>query len=171
MADECVIAVYPTLEKAQQAVHRLKDTGFPTPQISLATVGLQDRPELLEDLEISDDSLHDAAVAAELGALVGVLSGLAVMVLSGMGAAFLLGPVGGGIVGGVTGGYLGAILGWGVHKHDLQRYERLLKEGKVLVIANGNPVELAHAVRLLEETGASEVHTYAKAGDELPESP
>jgi hypothetical protein len=167
MADECVIAVYRTLETAEKAIRQLKAGGLPTSQISLASVGLRQSPELLEDLKLHDDSMYDAAMAAGLGALVGVLSGLAVMVLSGLGAVFLMGPLGGGIVGGVTGGYLGAILGWGVHKHDLLRYDRLLKEGNVIVVANGNPLELANAHRVLEKTDAAELHTYAKAGDEL----
>jgi hypothetical protein len=167
MADECVIAVYRTLETAENAIQQLKEGGFPTSQVSLATVGLQQSPELLEDLKLHDDSMHDAAVAAGLGAFVGVLSGVAVMVLSGLGAVFLMGPLGGGIVGGVTGGYLGAILGWGVHKQDLQRYERLLKDGNVIVVANGNPLELANAHRVFERTDTAELHTYARAGDEL----
>jgi hypothetical protein len=167
MADECVIAVYRTLETAENAVRQLQEGGFPRSQISMATVGLRQSPELLEDLKLHDDSMHDAAMAAGLGAFVGVLSGVAVMVLSGMGAVFLMGPLGGGIVGGVTGGYLGAILGWGAHQHDLLRYERLLKEGNVIVVANGDPLELANAHRLLEKTDTAELHTYARAGDEL----
>jgi hypothetical protein len=103
MVDECVVAVFGTLEKAREAVHRLTDSNFPASQISLVTLALKDQPDAIEELKLADDSLHDAAVTAGLGSVVGVLSGLAVMALSGLGAVFLVGPVGGGIVGGLTG--------------------------------------------------------------------
>jgi hypothetical protein len=169
MIDECVVAVYLTLEKARVALHRLTDAGFPAAQVSLVTMGLQDRPELLRDLELADDSLHDAAVAAELGSVIGLLSGLAVMVVSGMGAVFLVGPIGGAIVGGITGGFIGAMAGWGVREHQIQHYERLIKSGNVLIVANGNPLELAGAYRQLQDTDQIELHLYSRSDDEASE--
>jgi hypothetical protein len=92
------------------------------------------------------------------------------MALSGLGAVFLVGPVGGGIVGGLTGAYIGALSGWGVHEHQLEHYERLVEQGKALVIANGNPLDLAHAYRILLNADASDIHTHARIGDEAPET-
>jgi hypothetical protein len=166
MADECVVAVYRKLDQAREAIQKLTASGFPATQVSLVTAGLKDRPELLRELELGDDSIHDAAVAAELGGVVGVLSGLAVMVVTGLGAVFLVGPVGGAIVGSLTGGFIGAMAGWGVHEHQVKHYERLIEAGNVLVVANGNPLDLVHAYRQLEGTGASELHTYARSDDE-----
>jgi hypothetical protein len=166
MADECVVAVYATLDKGREAVRLLTDHDFPAAQVSLVTLGLKDDAEVLEELKLRDDSLHDAAVAAGLGSVVGVLVGLGAMVASGLGAVFLVGPVGGGIVGALTGGYLGAMAGWGVHEHQIEHYERLIKKGNTLVVANGNPLELAHAHRRLKESEPSELHTYARSDDE-----
>jgi hypothetical protein len=95
-----------------------------------------------------------------------VLSGIAVMVVSGLGAVFLAGPVGGAIVGTVTGGFLGAMAGWGVHEHQIKHYERLIKSGKVLVVGTGNPLELAHAYRQLEDSDTYELHLYSRSDDE-----
>jgi hypothetical protein len=170
MVDECVVAVYATLDKAHEAVHRLTDSGFPAGQVSLVTLGLKDKPEVVEQLKLRDDSLYDAAVAAGLGGVLGILGGLSVMVLSGLGAVFLVGPVGGGILGGIAGGFIGAMAGWGVHEHQIERYQRLVEAGHVLVIAHGDPLPLVQAHRLLAETGPSEIHTYSRAGDELPET-
>ena len=111
MIDECVVAVYPTLDRARQAIQRITDGGFPAAQISLITTGLKDRPDILQELELSDDSLHDAAVAAELGGVIGLLTGIAVAVISGLGAVFFVGPLGGAVAGSVAGGFLGAIAG------------------------------------------------------------
>jgi uncharacterized membrane protein len=170
MVDECVVAVYPTLERAREAIHRLTDSGFPASQLSLVTVGLKDDPAVIEELKLSDDSKYDAAVAAGLGSVVGILSGLSVMVLSGLGLVFLVGPIGGGIVGGIVGAYMGALAGWGAHEHQIEHYQRLVEEGKALVIANGDPLRLAHAYRSLKAMGASEIHTFARMGDEAPSS-
>ena len=169
MIDECVVAVFPTLDGARDAVHRLTDGGFPAAQVSLVTLGLQDDPLAIQELKLRDDSMYDAAVLAGLGSVLGVLGGLSVMILSGLGVVFLVGPVGGAIVGGLAGGYIGAMSGWGVHDHQLHRYQRLVEEGSVLVIANGDPLQLIEAHRLLEHSGPSEIHTYSRMGDEAAE--
>ncbi len=167
MVDECVVAVYRMVNEAHDAIHRLTDDGFPAAQLSLVTVRLND-PEVIEKLKLSDDSKHDAAVAAGLGSVVGVLTGLSVMVISGLGILFLVGPIGGGIVGSIVGAYMGALAGWGVHDHQIKRYQQLVEEGSALVIATGDPLQLAHACRSLRGTGESEIHTYARMGDETP---
>jgi hypothetical protein len=166
MADECVVAVYRNLVHAQNAIRKLTDAGFPATQISLVTVGLKEHPELVKELELSDDSLHDAAITAELGGVIGMLSGLAALVISGLGAVFLVGPVGGAIAGGITGGFIGAMAGSGIHEHKIRHYEHLIETGNVLLIANGDPLELAHAYRSLEATEVVELHTYARSDDE-----
>jgi uncharacterized membrane protein len=170
MIDECVVAVYPSLDGARQAIDQLNTSGFPSAQISLVTIGLRENAAVLEQLKLCDDSMHEAAVTAGLGSFLGALGGLATMVLSGVGVVFLMGPVAGGIMGGVAGAYIGAISGWGVHEHQIRHYERLIQNGSVLIIANGDPIQLLQAFRLLEKTAPSEVHTYARTGDEQPES-
>jgi hypothetical protein len=125
-------------------------------------LSLRDKPAVNEELALSDDSLYDAAASAGLGGIIGVLAGLSAMILSG-GVLFFDGPLYGGIVGGMTGGFIGAMAGSGIHEHQIHRYESLLKEGKTLVIVNGEPVQLTLAHHVLEETQPIELHTYAKA--------
>ncbi|MFO0911412.1 MAG: hypothetical protein U0795_00525 [Pirellulales bacterium] len=170
MINECVVAVYASIEKACEAIHRLTDQGFPADQISLVTAGFQDDPKVMEELQLNDDSMHDAATAAGLGGILGTLAGLSVMVLSGLGVVFLCGPIGGGIVGGIAGAYIGAMAGWGVHEHQISRYQQLVAKGNALVIANGDPLQLAHAHQELDKTTPEELHTYARTEDETAES-
>jgi hypothetical protein len=166
MADECVVAVYRNIAQAQDAIGRLTKNGFPAAQISLVTTGLREHPEVVKELELEDDSLHDAAIVAGLGGAVGALSGLGVMLASRLGAMFLFGPVGGAIVGGITGGFVGAMAGTGVHQAKVDHYERLIKRGHVLLIASDGPVELAHAHRLLQGDDVVELHKYARSASE-----
>lgn len=169
MSEECVIAVFNDLEHAEKAVHVLDRGEFPTEQVSFVAKRQGKFPENMEEFEMEDDSVCDAAVGAGLGAIVGVLAGIGVMVVSGLGVVFLVGPIGGGLGGAVAGAFLGGLGGWGVHKEHVRHFERLIKEGKVLVIAHGNPLELVHADRILKELDPSELHGYAKTSSEAPE--
>jgi len=166
MAEECIAAVYDSVHKAQEAVHILDRAEFPSDQISLVTTGLKEQPELVQELEMGDDSLRDAAIGGGLGTVVGMLAGLGCVVVSGVGI-FLVGPLA--AVGGITGAFLGGIAGWGVHTEHIHHYEKLVKQGKVLVIAHGDPLELVQAERILAETDVSELHVHAKTGDDSPE--
>jgi hypothetical protein len=169
MSEECVVGVYENLQQAQQAVHILDRGDFPTAQVSLVTKGIQEQPEAVEDLGLQDDSVRDLAVAAGLGSIIGVMAGLVVTVVSGLGAIFLAGPIGGGMVGATAGAFLGGMSGWGVHRERIRHYEKLVKDGKVLVIAHGDPIQLVDAQRMMRETDPRELHVYAKTDSESPE--
>lgn len=169
MNEECVVAVFDDLEHAQDAVHILDRGEFPIERVSLITRGLKEQPEIVHDIEMGDDSARDAAFGAGLGAMVGLLSGIAVMAVSGVGALFFAGPMSMGLTGGAVGGLYGGMVGWGVHEARIQHYEELLRKGKVLVIAHGDALELAHADRILKETAPVELHVYAKTSSEAPE--
>lgn len=169
MSEECVVAVYDTLEKAEEAVYVLDRADLPTEQASLVTSGLRDRPELVEELKMGDDSVHDAAIGAGLGGVVGVLTGLTVAAMvAPAGVVFIVGAMAG-MLSAVTGAFLGSLAGWGVHHESIRRYEQLIKNGKMLVIVHGNPLDLAKADRVLQETDATEVHVHAKTCSEAPE--
>jgi hypothetical protein len=169
MSEECVVAVYDSLQKAEQAVHILDRGDYPTGSISLVATDLGRQPDVIEDLEMGDDSVHDAAVGAGLGAILGVLAGIGVTVVSGLGLVFLAGPLGGGIVGAATGAFLGGLRGWGVHHEHIHHYEKAVKEGKVILIAHGNPLQLVEAERMLRETYPRELHVHTRTDSEAPE--
>lgn len=169
MAEACVVAVYDSTDKAESAVHILHRAGYPTDQISLIAATLDGHAEAIGDLAMQDDSLRDAAVGAGLGGVLGVLAGISLMAVTELGIVFLIGPLGGGFVGAVTGGFVGALSGWGVHKTQLARYERCLKKGRVLVIAEGDPQQVAKADRILQETDNEEIRVHEKTDSESKE--
>lgn len=169
MNEGCVVGVFNDLAHAQEAVHVLDRGDFPTEQVSFISKSLKEHPEILEDIEMGDDAARDAAAGAGLGAIVGVLAGAAVMVVSGLGAVFLAGPIGGAIVGAAAGAFLGGLAGWGVHEGRLRHYEQLVSKGKVLVIAHGDPLQLARADRMLKEVDPVELHLYNKTDSEAAE--
>jgi hypothetical protein len=169
MSEECVVGVYESLPKAEVAVHVLRRADFPAAQISLVTATSDLNPELLQEIKMGDDSVRDAAIGAGLGGVLGVVAGLGAMMVSGLGLVFLVGPIGGGLFGSVVGGYLGSFAGWGVHAEHIRHYERCVRDGNVLVIAHGTPLELDRAERILRETDVNEVHLHAKNSADSPE--
>ena len=170
MNDECVVGVYDSLQNAEQAVRIMHQAGFPTKQVSLVASHLANKPELVEEIAMGDDSVRDAAIGAGLGGILGMLAGIGAMVVSGAGiVVFLAGPIGVAALGTMVGAFLGGMVGWGVHEQHIQHYEKSVKEGKVLVIANGNPLELTHAERILKETDVAEVHLHSRTSSEAPE--
>ena len=169
MSDECVVGVYESLKNVEQAVHALRRGEFPAGQISLVSAWHDVKPELVQELKMGDDSIRDAAIGAGLGGALGVIAGIGAMVVSGLGIVFLAGPIGGGLFGVTLGAFLGSFAGWGVHEHQIQHYEQCVRNGKLLVIAHGNPLEVDSASRILKETDAENVQIHAKSDSESPE--
>ena len=161
-----VVAEYESISKADSAVHILQRAGLPADQISLIAATLEGYPSAVDDLAIEDDSIHNAVIGAGLGGILGILTGVSLMTISGLGIVFLLGPIGGGFVGAVTGGFVGALSGWGIHRSHLAHYERSLKQGCALVIAEGDPLDIARADRILQEPDNKELHIHAKTDSE-----
>jgi hypothetical protein len=169
MYEECVTGIYDSLEKAEEAVHILHRAGLPAKQISLAAPGVVSRPEILKEFNLGDDSAYDAAIGAGLGGVLGVIGGVTMAAVLGLSAVFLVGPIGGAVVGSAVGAFLGGMGGWGVHEQQIRYYERCVKSGKVLVIMQGNPLELDQADRILKETDVAEVHMHVRDSSEAPE--
>lgn len=169
MAGACVVAVYEDMEQAQEAVYILSRGGFPLTQVSLVTKGRAASAEVRNDIQMGDDSPQDAAIGAGLGAIAGVLTGIAVAVVSGATVIFLAGPIGIGLAGAVVGAFLGGMGGWGVHQERVAHYESLVKQGQTLVVAHGDPLQVVQADRMLQETAPREIHIYTKTGSESPE--
>jgi hypothetical protein len=166
---DSLIAVYNNLKDAEQAVHVLDRANFPRDQISLVSAWTQATPELIEELKMGDDSIRDAAIGAGLGGVLGVIAGLGAMVVSGLGLVFISGPIGGGVFGATVGAFLGTFIGWGIHEGHIKHYEKCVREGKVLVIAHGGPLETQKAERILEETNAEEISLHARESADSPE--
>jgi hypothetical protein len=169
MVDECVVAVYDNLNRAQDAVHILDRGGFPAPQISLVTKGSCKQPDACKDVQLGDDSVRDAAIGAGLGAITGVLGGIAMAIASGATVIFLLGPIGIGLTGAAVGAFLGGMGGWGVHSQRIAHYQTIVEQGQTLVIVHGNPLEIIEADRILKETEPTEIHINTKTESEAPE--
>src|SRR5262249_22343938 len=113
--DECVVAVFDSIEGAEIAVRILKRGGFRTDRVSIVASNLKAHPQVVEELKLGDDSVRDAAIGAGLGGILGLLAGIGLAVIPVAGViVFLIGPIGGAATGSIVGGLVGSMLGWGV---------------------------------------------------------
>jgi len=162
--EESVVAVYATLGQARLAVHILARSGLPQEQVSLVTSHLDGQLDIKAGLQAGEDDIRSAMVGAGLGSLVGVLAGAA-LVVAGGGIALVLGAMAGLATGGIAGTFLGGLQGWGVHGNRVAHYESLIENGRQLVIAHGDPLEVAKGYRVLKQTAPAELHLYATSDD------
>lgn len=169
MSDESVVAVYDTVSKLREAAQRLQTAGFPRRRISVIAHNLEDRRELHPYLEHGDVSLRRLAVGAIVGAVVGVVLGSMLYWMPDFRPYLAATLIGSGLLGMIVGGLIGAMVGWGVPRNQVGEYEEKLEQGKLLLIARGEPKSLAVAQRTLEETEPEELHFHAATSDEAPE--
>ena len=169
MAEACVVGVYKSLAEAQAAAHILQCADFPRGQMILVGSNTERPPQMVEDLSMGDDSVNEAAWGAGLGGVLGGLTGATAGALSGIGVLLVAGPAAGVLAGALLGAFLGSLAGWGVHKSQVAHYEKYLKSGNALLIAEGNPQEMTHAERILKETDAVALDVHVLDGSEARE--
>lgn len=56
MSEECVIAVYNTIDQARAAIEALTESGFPADRVSLAARTLKLEPEVRKAIEFGDET-------------------------------------------------------------------------------------------------------------------
>ena len=168
MKNQCVVSTFDTLEDAKLAIHTLDRSGLVPDRVSLVTQHIDPDSELAAELSIENDSLRDAAIGSALGGAMGVLGDAALFMATGIGTVLVAGPLVA-ATGVVVGGLIGAMEGWGIHKSKLRKYEELLRDGKILVVVEGAPSQVAEADRMLRQTVATEVHLIATSDDEAAE--
>jgi hypothetical protein len=162
--DHAVIAVFPDLDAAQQAVERLFKAGFPPDHISIIGKDLQSETRINGFVTTGDIAGPAAATGAWVGGLFGLLGGTALLFIPGAGPLLVLGPLAGAAVGAaegaIFGGAVGATLGHFVAKEHLPKYERTIAAGNYLVVAHGLEDHVTRARQLLTDAGAADVQRH-----------
>ena len=169
MVQESVVAVFSTFSAAQHAVQTLEAAGFPADKISLVTHSVNRQVSEKETLQSGDETEHNAAKGAGIGGVIGLLLGAPLLAIPGIGPVLVAGPLAAGMTGALVGGFLGAMSGWGVHEDHVRQYQEQVRGGSMLVVAQGDPQEVAFAKGILDQSHAEEVHLHAPTGDDSPE--
>jgi hypothetical protein len=166
MATECVVAVYLNGTRANLAVEKLTGARIPKGSISCVARSVKGaETDVKRALDLGDETERDATLGAGIGGLIGAIGGTTAISAAGVGVLIVAGPLVA-ITGAVVGGLIGAISGWGVHRDRAAEYQKLVADGKVLLIVHSDsPERIAEAAKLLQLTNPDGLHLHAKEDD------
>jgi hypothetical protein len=150
--------LYVTMAHAREAIHQLKEAGFPSERISLMMRNSSDEPAahapVHESDPVGEGATTGVVAGAGLGALVGLsLAGSAILI-PGIGPFVIGGPLAatlaGAGFGGASGGLFGALIGSGLSEEEAASYVEPLGEGAILVSVETEPDQAARAREILD---------------------
>jgi hypothetical protein len=169
MSQDCVIGIYKELNQAAQAIRGLEEAGLPHAQVSLLTIRSEEELHEFTAVRHGDAAEQASVAGAATGGLMGLLVSTPLLAVPGLGLALAAGPIAMGLTGAVVGGLVGSMSGWGIDSDHAKRYQQDLEAGKVLIVVNGSPLEVANAERVFRENHAPQVHTHAETSADAKE--
>jgi hypothetical protein len=169
--ESSVVAVYPNIDQAEEAVRVLGVGGFPIQHVTILAQNLGTEKKVHGFVTSCDVAKASARTGAWVGGIFGLLVGAAFLWVPGIGPVIAAGSLSTALLGGVEGAVAGAavtgVLGWlvslGISKNHILKYEESIKAGKNLVIAHGTPDDVAKAKKILEGTKPLELDVHAAA--------
>lgn len=161
---EQTVGVYPSHQHALKAVEALIEHGFHKENISI--IG---QAELIDDtLQIKSGELiqeAEVSIGVAAGSVLGVLTGIGIFAIPGLGflygAGALIGAIAGFDFGLIAGGVVALLTSIGIKKEHVIRIHEHLKEGRFLVIVQGQHKEVHEAREILHGHGTHiELHIH-----------
>jgi hypothetical protein len=137
------LAIFPSRQAAESAVHALLAADFPPSDISLfVQAPVEGEKPNTRDSQSADPidigGQAGAGLGAAAGGLAGMLAGFGLLAVPGVGPVMAVGPLAaaltGAITGGALGGFTGALVGEGVSEIEAIAAERHVKAGRVVVV-------------------------------------
>lgn len=151
------IGVYNNHEEAVAAVQQLKASGFPTKHVSILGHAHDPEERELEDKKVSNLAATEVGLGATLGTVAGVLTGIGVFAIPGLGLLYGAGALVGALVGFdaglIGGGILSALSIGGMKDEHSKKYDKMLQDGKFLVIVHGDGADVKRANEILNSHG------------------
>lgn len=156
-------AVFDDCDRAEKAIHELREAGVPDDAISVVQLHKddddheRDRDDHTRTIDTGDNKASGAAKGAATGAAVGAIAGIGALLIPGIGP-FIAGgalaqaigtagsaAVASGAVGAAAGGLTGALVDYGFDREHAEYYEKRIREGGVLVAVDTSDNPSAHA--------------------------
>ena len=169
------IGVFPDRQDAEQALHELRDSGFPMNRVSVVARDA-DRNDEIAGADVSKrvgNKADEGAVAGALtggtvGGITGLLVGLGALAIPGIGPVMLAGAtataiattLSGGAIGAAAGSLAGALIGLGIPEERAKVYNERVAQGEYLVIVDGTDDEISRAEAILNRRGIQEFGIY-----------
>lgn len=137
IATDTVVGVFPTRERADQAIARLKNAGFRNDQIGFLARNSEgaNNTAASKDAAAETGAITGAALGAAGGAAVG--AGIMAGVIPVIGPILAIGTLGTILLnaagGAAAASLAGALIGWGIDDEDAGFYESEVQSGRHLV--------------------------------------
>lgn len=168
------IGIFSSRQETEDALHALRDSGFPMDRVSLiardsdrediAGVDVRDRVGNKADEGATSGAMTGGALGSLTGLLVGIgalaIPGIGPIMLAGAGATALATTLAGGAIGAAAGGLLGALIGLGIPEDRARLYTERLSQGDYLVLVDGTEDEVRRAESILSTRGIEEWGVY-----------
>jgi len=165
-----VFGLYPSVERAEQAVDALVGAAFSNSDVSVLLADNQGSKDFAHEKQTKAPEGTTTGVAAggTIGGTLGLLAGIGALAIPGVGPFIAAGPIMGALagmgVGGAVGGLVGALVGMGIPEYEAKRYEGRLKAGGVLLSVHCDTSDdISRAKDILKRTGADDI---SSAGEE-----
>ena len=167
---KALVTVIDDLATAEQAILKLRESGYPQKQIELVSHHVVDEapevdtPDVHETTQSSviDNASKWASMGAGGGAIAGLMTGFPGMAL-GMA-----------IMGGVTGAIMGGIAGVehtvedeSVNLPSIEEYEQLVKDGNFLIVLLGTLEEIKKGEEVIKHLPHMQMHLHPVQGHDF----
>lgn len=168
MSQQVLYAIIKNRALLEQLIHDLQKAGISPGAISFLSP-TSEFPELKEKrnwrieervkkaqsaethTKASEGATAGVVTGSFIGGVLGLLAGFGAFIIPGLGpflaAGPLLGTLSGIGVGGTLGGIFGGLIGNTLPEHDIEYYEKKLKEGGILITLNVPTEKIAKIVR------------------------
>ena len=165
-----VVAIFETHNQAEDAVRELQKDGFDMKKLSIVGKDYHTEEHVVGYYNTGDRMKYWGKLGAFWGGFWGLLFGSAFFWVPGIGQVLVAGPLVMWIVGALEEAALVAgvsalgagLYSIGIPKNSILQYETEVKNGKLLLVANGTADEVERAKDLLHQTGAETATVHAQ---------
>ena len=162
--------IYPSRERAEDAVDQLIAAGFRREDISALmqdNVGNKDFAHE-KHTKAPEGATTGAVAGGAIGGTLGLLAGIGALAIPGLGPFIAAGPIMGALAGigsgGVLGGIIGVLVGMGIPEFEAKRYEGRIKQGGILVSVHCDNSEwVGKAKDILKHTGGEDISSTSES--------
>ena len=176
-----IVAVFASHQQAEDAIRELQKDGFDMKKLSIVGKDYHTEEHIVGYYTTGHRMMYWGKMGAFWGGFWGLLLGSAFFWVPGIGPLVVAGPLVMWIVGAleeaaVVAGLsaLGAgLYSIGIPKNSVLQYETAVKNGKLLLVANGTPEEVERAEDILHQTQSQATTVHAEplariAGNDKP---
>ena len=165
-----VVAIFETHNQAEDAVRELQKDGFDMKKLSIVGKDYHTDEHVVGYYNTGDRMMYWGKLGAFWGGFWGLLFGSAFFWIPGIGQVLVAGPLVMWIVGALEEAALVAgvsalgagLYSIGIPKNSILQYETEVKNGKLLLVANGTADEVERAKDLLHQTGVETATVHAQ---------